>query len=402
MIIDNQTNVVFFSSLLKTRFASLWEEIEPLLKERKIDYHFVENTRDIWCRDYMPIQVDENCYVQFQYFPDYYLTPKHVKSLTIQDEIQYDIDIKIKKIDLIVDGGNIVKSRTKAIMTKKVITDNIKKHSEKVTLEILRKELHVNEIFIIPRQPNDLSGHADGMVRFYDEDTLIVNDFSQESPSWKKRFDVAIKKTGLKIIEFPYVHSERQAEDGEYTAHGCYINFAQIGDTILFPQFGQEFGNIDALALNTAKDLFKAPKYHVEAINADLIAYEGGVLNCCTWNVFKQIKYDAIDKIVPVWQMYSRLLVILNEDYQKPPLLDTVCVQISFSDGKYDEPWSMALYHKHGEEFQEIKTIEDIDHAREKISKRFTASVISDIYNKLKSPSDKAIKSLVSVPPRLK
>ena len=48
MITDNQTNVVYFSSLLKSRFQSLWDKIEPLLKDRNIDYHFVENTRNIW------------------------------------------------------------------------------------------------------------------------------------------------------------------------------------------------------------------------------------------------------------------------------------------------------------------------------------------------------------------
>ena len=319
MIIDSQTNVVYFSSLLKSRFPLLWDKIEPLLKDRNIDYHFIENTRNIWCRDYMPIQIDEKHCVEFQYFPDYYLTPAHLKYLTIQEELKYNSRLMVKKVPLIVDGGNIVKSGTKVIMTDKVLSDNKKNHSEKVTLQILRKELKVDDIFIIPRQPNDWSGHADGLVRFYDEDTLIVNDFSQESTAWKKRFDAAIKKTGLKIIEFPYVHSERQAEDGEYTAHGCYINFAQVGGTILFPQFGQEFDNCDALALNKAKELFKAPKYHVEPINADSIAFEGGVLNCCTWNIFKLITYDAIDKIVPVCKMGDLLLVLLDEDFQRTP-----------------------------------------------------------------------------------
>lgn len=401
MITYSQTNTVFFSSLLKTRFPLLWIEIEQLLKERKIDFHFIENTRNIWCRDYMPIQVDENSLVQFQYFPDYYLTPKHLKFLTIQDEMQYDLDINLRKVELIVDGGNIVKSRTKAIMTEKVITDNIKNHSEKVTLEILKKELKVDEIFIIPRQPNDWSGHIDGMVRFYDEETLLVNDFSQETVSWKKRFDAAIRKTGLKIIELPYVHSERQAEDREYTAHGCYINFAQIGNTILFPQFGKEFGNYDALALNKAKELFKAPQYHVEPINADSISFEGGVLNCCTWNIYKPIIENAIEKIIPVCKMGDLLLVILDEDFQRPPLIDTVCIQISLRDNMYYEPWSIAKSLKHMEEFCDISSIDEIDEARIKISKVFSSIVISDICNKLKRPSEKAIESLISVPQRL-
>ncbi len=285
MIPDNQTNVVYFSSLIKSQYSSLWNNLEPLLKGRNIDYHFIENTRNIWCRDYMPIQIDEKHCVQFQYFRDYYLTPAQFKYLTIQDEMQYNLNLSIKKVPLIVDGGNIVKSGTKVIMTEKVLSDNKKNHSEKVTLQILRKELKVDDIFIIPRQPNDWSGHADGMVRFYDEHTLLVNYFTQESSSWRKRLDSAIRKTGLNTIDFPYVHSDRRTSDGEYTAHGCYINYADVGDTIFFPKFGNEFSNNDCMALDRAKELFKEPKYQVLSVDADSIAWDGGVLNCCTWNI---------------------------------------------------------------------------------------------------------------------
>jgi agmatine deiminase len=112
MITDNQTNVVYFSSLIKSQFPLLWNNMESLLNERNIDYHFIENTRNIWCRDYMPIQVDEKHCVQFQYFPDYYLTPAQVKYLTIQEGMKYNLNLCIRKVPLIVDGGNIVKFGT--------------------------------------------------------------------------------------------------------------------------------------------------------------------------------------------------------------------------------------------------------------------------------------------------
>lgn len=398
MITDNQTNVVYFSSLLKSKFPLLWDSIEPLLNERNIDYHFIEHTRNIWCRDYMPIQIDEKHCIQFQYFPDYYLTPAQVKYLTIQDEMKYNLSLSVRKVALIVDGGNIVKSGAKVIMTDKVFSDN-QSHSKEVVLKILRKELQVEGIFIIPRQPGDWSGHADGMLRFYDENTLLVNDFSQETPSWRKRMDLALKKTGLDIIEFPYVHSERKSDDGEYTAHGCYINFAQIGNTIFLPEFGEEFSIYDSVAFNKAKELYEG--YTIVQINADSIAWDGGVLNCCTWNIHKHVIQNAIGMIYPVCGFSDEILVILTEDFQQPLLKDTVCVKIHLDERMYHEPWSLSLHLKHGEVFQDT-SVKEIAEIRRKISECFGPIEITEIYEKLKCPSKAAIDSLIYVPQRLR
>lgn len=397
MITDNQTNVVYFSSLIKSQFPLLWKYIESLLKERNIDYNFIENTRNIWCRDYMPIQINEKHCVQFQYFPDYYLTPNEVKHLTVQNEMKYDSNLSVRKVPLIVDGGNIVKSKTKAIMTDKVFSDN-QSHSKEVVLKMLRKELQVEGIFIIPRQPGDWSGHADGMVRFYDEHTLLVNDFSQETPSWRKRIDSALKKTGLDVIRFPYVHSERRSDDGEYTAHGCYINFAQIGKTIFLPEFGEEFSNYDSVAFNKVKELYYG--YTIVQINADSIAWDGGVLNCCTWNIHKAVIENAINMIYPVCGFSDEILVILTEDFQQPLLPDTVCVKIHLDVRMYHEPWSLALHLKHGEVFQDT-SVKEIAEIRRKISECFGPIEITEIYEKLKCPAKAAIDSLISVPQRL-
>jgi agmatine deiminase len=402
MITDQQTNAVYFSSLIQSRSPRIWDDIEAVLNACKIDYHFIEGTRNIWCRDYMPIQIDEHTLVQFQYFPDYFLTPEHLKYITIQDETSYHSNMNVRKVPLIVDGGNVVKSLTKAILTEKVISDNKKRHSEKVTLEILRKALQVEEVFIIPKQPDDWSGHADGMLRFYDENTLLVNDFRQASPSWRKRMESALKKTGLKIEEFPYRHSERRNDDGEYTAHGCYINFAQIGNTILFPQFGNEFANFDAQALKRVKELYKGPDFNIYPIEVDLLPSEGGVLNCCTWNIRKPVIENAIDRILPVFGFSDMLLVILTDDYDQSLKTDSVCVKIHLDGRMYHEPWSLALHLKHGEVFQSIVTGPEVVQARNRISEVFNASEITEIYDKLRRPSAKAIGSLISIPQRLK
>jgi agmatine deiminase len=281
MITDHQTNCVYLSSLLKEWHPQFWSELEVILKKHSIQYKWITNTRDIWCRDYMPVQITENHYIQFKFFPDYYLTHKHIKLLTIQDEMEYNPVANIRKVDLIVDGGNIIKSSDKAIMTDKVFKANDNRGKDTV-IKMLKKELQVNDLIFIPVQPYDLTGHSDGMVRFYNENTLLVNEFD-ESISWMERFNRAIRLSGLKRIPFPYHASEKRADADEYTAHGCYINFAQIGKTIIFPQFGREFSKMDKLALKRVEKFY--PDSAIEPINVDSISLHGGVLNCCTWNI---------------------------------------------------------------------------------------------------------------------
>jgi agmatine deiminase len=141
MVIDIETNKLYFSSLIKAeKYAPLWDELERILLRYGYKPSFIEGTRDIWCRDYMPVQIDENKFSQFKYFPDYCVDHKHIKLLTIQEEMQYKQPRKaqIRQIDLIVDGGNIVKSKNKAIMTEKVFAEN-KNREKNPSLKCLKK-----------------------------------------------------------------------------------------------------------------------------------------------------------------------------------------------------------------------------------------------------------------------
>ena len=281
MITDKETNFVYFSSLIKEdeKYLPFWNRLKPILDENQIRYGFIENTRDIWCRDYMPIQKELNDFVQFEYFPDYLLEPKFIAKLTIPAETKIADVIATKKSKLIVDGGNIIKSKSIAILTDKVYDEN-SKLDPKTVISILKKELGVEEIFLIPKAPYEITGHADGMVRFLNETDLLVADYSKESETWKSKMDRALAKTGLNIIIYPAEIVEEKNEYGEYVARGVYINFAQIGEVILLPQFGLK---TDKIALEKTKELFSDCK--VIPIMANEIAAHGGVLNCITWNI---------------------------------------------------------------------------------------------------------------------
>ncbi len=399
MVIDIETNKLYFSSLIKAeKYAPLWDELIRILLRYGYKPSFIEGTRDIWCRDYMPVQIDENKFSQFKYFPDYCVDHKHIKLLTIQEEMQYKQPRKaqIRQIDLIVDGGNIVKSKNKAIMTEKVFAEN-KNREKKSIIEMLKKALNVNLIFFIPAQPYDYTGHADGMVRFFDENTLLVNDYSKESDSWQKKMARALKQTGMNIIHFPYVASDKKV-DGDYTAKGCYINYAQIGNLILFPQFSI---NEDGYALKRIMELYPEPKYHVEPINSNIIANEGGVLNCITWNIYNSIDNNAIDELLPVYGDENRLFVIYKGDYDVD-LVDTVCVPISISRSEVGDPWSLQKHLKFSHAIEPIVSEADIIKVKNLLSKNLSNEQLSDILESLLNPDKKVIEELIEVPARLK
>ncbi|MBF8963904.1 agmatine deiminase family protein [Pontibacter sp. FD36] len=283
MITDRDTNFVYFSSLIKERPAlqSFWLYLGKALKKAGIPYGFIENTNDIWCRDYMPVQIAPKAFVQFTFYPSSCDNVKHRHTITNTSLVRLSSSLSgtTTQHPLLMDGGNVVRAANAVVMTEHIFKENKTLAKEEV-LSQLKQALQVKQLYIIPSQPHDFTGHADGMVRFVDEHTLLVADYSQELDYWKTRYRNALQKTNLRLIDFPAVNSERKNKGGDYTAHGCYINFAWIGDVILFPQFDLPE---DKEALKEVKRIFK--DCQVIPVDCADLAEESGVLNCATWNV---------------------------------------------------------------------------------------------------------------------
>ena len=106
---ENQKNKVYFSNLLALNYPSIWKEICNVLSIYGYSAGRLTYTKDYWCRDFMPIQVGSNEFVQFQYDPDY-LTDLRKYKTNPNDTVKHITDFtpKISKSKLLVDGGNIV------------------------------------------------------------------------------------------------------------------------------------------------------------------------------------------------------------------------------------------------------------------------------------------------------
>lgn len=240
MIPDHKTNLVYFSSLIQTLYKPEWARIESILKKHQIRYRFLHGTKSIWCRDYMPIPVVENDYVQFQYNSTYIREKKYIEEKTIPEEVAEWQSFKIRSTEIILDGGNVVRSKDKVIISDRVYSDN-RKWSRPLLVKEIEKLLQA-EVIIIPAYPEDMTGHADGLVRFYNENTVLINSSEGEPDKmWLKIFIRRLREKSLDCIEVPIFEDPNPIDDKYIgSAIGIYLNFLEIGNLILLPVFVTE------------------------------------------------------------------------------------------------------------------------------------------------------------------
>ncbi|MCE9539404.1 MAG: agmatine deiminase family protein, partial [Bacteroidetes bacterium] len=141
-------------------------------------------------------------------------------------------------------------------------------------LEIL---FEVDKLYFVPQQPKDYTGHADGMVRFFEKNTVIINDLSKVDKTFQRAFYISLDNAGLDYITIPY-NPYGNKTYGQ--ANGYYINFLQMENIVVVPTFGIKE---DELAVKKLEELFS--KQTIATVDCNELANEGGVLNCITWNI---------------------------------------------------------------------------------------------------------------------
>ncbi|EOR96411.1 hypothetical protein ADIARSV_0411 [Arcticibacter svalbardensis MN12-7] len=104
---------------------------------------------------------------------------------------------------IVLDGGNVVKGKDKVILCNKVFKEN-PNYSERALIKELEETFEVSKIIFLPWDKHDFTGHADGMVRFINDDTVLINKYTNESPDFQLGVRLALHNAGLKIIELPY------------------------------------------------------------------------------------------------------------------------------------------------------------------------------------------------------
>lgn len=268
--------MLYFSSLLKTtpKFSLSAQNLFSALTDSGEEFTLFNGAKDIWARDYMPVRTKSGQYILFRYEPSY-LKGDEEERTDYRKDVAPHFDLPVTYSDINLDGGNVVfsPSRTKAVISDRVFSEN-PDLDENTLLTELEKLLEA-EIIIIPSlaPQNDMTGHADGVVRFVNENTALGNA-SPCKYGYELKVKNTLKKHGISVWDFPYFES---AEKG---AVGSYLNYLETETHIFLPVFG----NVqDEKAIKCAKEVFDKK---IIPVNINSIAEEGGVLNCISWEMY--------------------------------------------------------------------------------------------------------------------
>ena len=252
-----------------------------------IEWGEIEGTKDIWIRDYMPIQISDDRFIVYNYNPDYlkdsgddYLTDSRSIAAGIlnhSNKSQYDITL---------DGGNVVTCAGHLVLTDKVFQENGKEKYDPDYCDYISHVLDSSIIFLPwhcdnPQEPNaDVYGHADGLVHWAGDNRVLMSNhrdsFPEEADEIKYRLEVA----GFEVTEMLF-----DVPNPNRDYNWAYINYLQVGSKIIVPTFGIPE---DKQALKYIREA--NPGCVVRGFRMRDIAKNGGALHCITWNIKKTHK----------------------------------------------------------------------------------------------------------------
>ena len=263
--------MLFFSTLLKSnsQYSLSAENLFCVLSDSGEEFTLFDGAKDIWARDYMPIRTKRGQYISFRYEPSYLADDPQLRT-NFKADIAPHFTLPVTYSNINLDGGNVVfsPSKAKAVITDRVFSENPEYDKNNLLLEL--ENLLEAEIIIIPSLISDMTGHADGVVRFVNENTMIGNA-SPYKNGYEQKVKMSLKKHGISVVDFPYFDS------AGISAVGSYLNFLETDNYIFLPVFGSVQ---DETAVKRAKEIFEKK---IVAVNINGIAKDGGILNCISW-----------------------------------------------------------------------------------------------------------------------
>ena len=281
---DTMTNFVYISDKLKEFYPRTYSRLTKLFNEMDIEWGEVEGTKDIWIRDYMPIQLSREHFFVYKYDPDY-LKNSGNKYLTDSQTIYKGVlqNFKLRDLGIILDGGNVVSCASYRILTDKIFIENGKKLYDPEFCRQIENVLESKVLYLpwhreFPKKPNsDVYGHADGFVQWTGCNKVLMSNYRDYHPKEAEEMRHRLEDAGFEVKEMLF-----NVPNPNMDFNWAYINYLRVGNKIIVPTFGIPE---DDQALNYVKE--SNPLCTVRSIRMRDIVSNGGALHCITWNIKK-------------------------------------------------------------------------------------------------------------------
>lgn len=279
MICDYQTNKVFLAEGIKG-YPKVAENLLYALYKEGIETGYLPHSKSkkhVWARDYMPIQLEEGSFLKYVYRPDYLKNDKDY--IPNYAGMIRKLGLNCKPTSLVIDGGNVVKWDDAVIMTDKVLKEN--PGYDEYGLRFRLEELFETDVVFIPWDRYEMFGHADGMVRFIDRRTVLLNNYSD--------FDRSLRERIIRALDGHFEVKELQYDTPRCSKYSwAYLNFLQVAGRIFVPGLGIAE---DRLAVQQIQRFYPEHKVMLVPDCLELVR-DGGALNCVTWTICEDVQIE--------------------------------------------------------------------------------------------------------------
>ena len=279
MICDYQTNKVYLAEGIKG-YPKVAENLLYALYKEGIETEYLPHSKSkkhVWARDYMPIQLGEGRFLKYVYRPDYLKNDKDY--IPNYAGMIRKLGLNCKPTSLVIDGVNVFKCDDAVIMTDKVLKEN--PGYDEYGLRFRLEELFETDVVFIPWDRYELFGHADGMVRFIDRRTVLLNNYSD--------FDRSLRERIIRALDGHFEVKELQYDTPRCSNYSwAYLNFLQVAGRIFVPGLGIAE---DRLAVQQIQRFYPEHKVMLVPDCLELVR-DGGALNCVTWTICEDVQIE--------------------------------------------------------------------------------------------------------------
>lgn len=250
---------------------------------------------DIWMRDFSPLNAIRP--VMFRY-----TAAGQGGGRTGQSEADYVQETlaefieaasgDLEESDLLNDGGNFVDDYAgNVVLSRKFLRDNDLTETE--ARERVRQATGVEQVAFIEADEQGGLEHADGVVAFIGENTLVINSYP-EDPDYAAdlRADLKAGLPGVVLHEIVTPYDGSQVYDERFgSACGLYTNMLVTPSRIYLPQFGIPE---DAEALASIRSWTDR---EVVPVQSSGVCKMGGGVRCMSWQTRGPLAQAILDYV---------------------------------------------------------------------------------------------------------
>ena len=258
------------------------EDYESYVEELGVDKVLNVEMLDIWMRDFSPLNAIDP--VMFRYTAAGQGGGRKGQSEAdyVQEALAELIEEfgGVRESDLLNDGGNFVDDYAgNAVLSRKFLRDN--DLSETEARQRVQRATGVKNIAFIEADEQGGLEHADGVVAFIGENTLVINAYP-EDPDYAAdlKADLEAGLPGVVLHEIVTPYDGSQIYDERFgSACGLYTNMLVTPSRIYLPQFGIPE---DAEALASVRNWTDR---EVVPVQSSRVCKMGGGVRCMSWQI---------------------------------------------------------------------------------------------------------------------